>query len=187
VIAGRLRLGRHRLRGDLARLRWRWNRRFGGPHVIVGRNLVLGAPLTIRGSGTVRLGDHVRVDRATVLYTVSKDAVIEIGDNAYLNGPRISAAAAVRIGPGCLLGDARIMDTDFHHTNKRRRTPQGPSPARPIEIGANVWIGAWAGILKGVTIGENSIVAFGAVVTSDVPPDRIVAGNPARDIGAVPD
>ena len=49
-----------------------------------------------------------------------------------------------------------------------------------MKIGNNVWIGMNAIVLKGVTIGENSIIAAGAVVTKDVPPNTVVAGNPAR-------
>jgi maltose O-acetyltransferase len=52
--------------------------------------------------------------------------------------------------------------------------------SRPVTIGKNVWLGAGSAILKGVNIGENSVVGFGAVVTDDVPPNCVVAGNPAR-------
>jgi acetyltransferase-like isoleucine patch superfamily enzyme len=56
---------------------------------------------------------------------------------------------------------------------------------QPITIGDNVWIGRNALVFPGVTVGENSIVAAGAVVTSDVPPGSVVAGNPARRIAKV--
>ena len=56
---------------------------------------------------------------------------------------------------------------------------------KPISIGDGVWIGAAALILPGITIGERSIVGAGSVVTRDVPPYTIVAGNPARPIGKV--
>jgi galactoside O-acetyltransferase len=79
------------------------------------------------------------------------------------------------------------MDTAYHHTIRRRREGLGPAPTHPVEIGSNVWVGASAGILMGVTIGDNAVIGFGAVVTRDVPPDRIVGGNPAVDIGPVPD
>jgi acetyltransferase-like isoleucine patch superfamily enzyme len=54
------------------------------------------------------------------------------------------------------------------------------SDSKPVVIGRNVWIGTKARICKGVTIGDNSIVAAHAVVTKDVPPNTIAAGNPAR-------
>lgn len=56
-----------------------------------------------------------------------------------------------------------------------------------MTIGDNVWLGAASAVLKGVTIGDNSVIGLGAVVTSDVPPDRIWAGNPARDVGPIPE
>jgi len=153
---------------------------------MVGRGLRLDGRLKVRGTGTVVLGNHIAVDRTTVLSTLGPDAIIEIGDNVYLNGPRISAAVRVAVGPGCLIGDARIMDTDYHHTSRRRREGLGPSPARAVTIGRNVWLGASVGVLKGVVISDNVVVGFGAVVTRDIPADRVVAGNPAKDVGPVP-
>ena len=189
ALARRLRrVRRCRWRGRAAVALWRVTHRLGhGPRVLVGRGLCLRGKLRIRGSGTVVLGNHIVVDRETVLYTASSEAVIEIGDNSYLNGPRISAAVRVAIGPHALVGDARIMDTDFHHTTRRRRTGLGPAPARPVKIGSNVWVGGSAGVLKGTHIGDNAVVGFGAVVTKDVPADRMVAGNPAVDVGPVPE
>ena len=155
--------------------------------MIGGAGLSLDDRLEITGAGTVVLGENVSVMRRTVLYTLGRDAVIEIGARTVLNGTRISAAARVVVGPDGLVGDGRIMDTDYHHTSRRRRDGMGASPARPVTIGRNVWVGVDASILKGVTIGDNAIVGLGSVVTRDVPANRIVAGNPARYVGAVPD
>ena len=60
--------------------------------------------------------------------------------------------------------------------------PAEPEDVKPIAIGDNVWIGGYSVIFPGVTIGENSVVATGSVVTSDVPPNTLVAGYPARQI-----
>jgi len=127
------------------------------------------------------------VGRRTVLYTCGRKAVIEIGDGANLNGARITSAMRVTVGPRSLIGESRIMDTDYHHTSRRRREGLGPAPARAVEIGSNAWVGAGVGILKGVAIGDNAVIGFGAVVTKDVAPNRIVAGNPAVDVGSVPE
>ncbi|MBP6872851.1 MAG: acyltransferase [Bacteroidales bacterium] len=70
-----------------------------------------------------------------------------------------------------------IRDSDNHNVLK-----EGYVQSKPILIGDNVWIGMRAIILKGVTIGNGSIVAAGAVVTKDVPPNTVVGGVPARVI-----
>jgi maltose O-acetyltransferase len=105
-----------------------------------------------------------------------------------VNGTRFSCALSIRIGNDAILGDARISDTDHHPVSRRRNVDRSLEAAvRPVVIADNVWIGGGAGVLKGVTIGPNAVVGFGAVVTKDVPADRVAAGNPARDLGPVPD
>ncbi|MEA3357176.1 MAG: acyltransferase, partial [Patescibacteria group bacterium] len=78
---------------------------------------------------------------------------------------------------------AILIDTDFHSTEPDRLSkPQSESDTKsqPITIGDSVWICGQSAILKGVSIGDNSIVGFRAVVTKNVPPNIVVAGNPAR-------
>ena len=70
-----------------------------------------------------------------------------------------------------------IMDSDFHHIESENHVM-----TKPVTIRDNVWIGNGATILKGVTIGEGSVIAAKSVVTRDVPPHTIVAGNPAKVI-----
>ena len=72
------------------------------------------------------------------------------------------------------------MDTDYHSVEVDRRAPGAKPGVGPISIGRNVWIAGGATVLKGVTIGEDSVVGFGAVVASDIPAGTVVAGNPAR-------
>jgi acetyltransferase-like isoleucine patch superfamily enzyme len=75
-----------------------------------------------------------------------------------------------------------VGDYDGHPIDPvlRRFSSAPPEEIRPVMIGDDVWIGRHATILKGVTIGDRSIVGAGAVVTRSVPPDVVVAGNPAR-------
>jgi acetyltransferase-like isoleucine patch superfamily enzyme len=86
----------------------------------------------------------------------------------------------VEIGEGTLIGSgAMIMDNDLH-ADLSLGADSGVRPkARPIKIGRQVFIGARAIILKGVTIGDRAVVGAGAVVTKDVPADHIAAGNPS--------
>jgi tetrahydrodipicolinate N-succinyltransferase len=81
-----------------------------------------------------------------------------------------------------LANGAYITDSDWHGLYDRI---DRADEATPVYLGANVWVGDHATVLKGVTIGDNSIVAAGAVVTSDVPANVVVAGNPAKVIKAL--
>ena len=176
-----------RLKGRLMPPLWHVRARFGGPTVLVGAGFTLEGRLVVSGPGEVVIGDHVVVVQRTVLYTQTPSARIEIGDRVVLNGTRVACALSIRIGSDSLVGRARIQDTDYHPTSRRRRDPTLKAVPSPVDIGKNVWVGVQAGVLKGVSIGANSVVAFGAVVTKDVPPNRIVGGNPAVDLGPVPE
>ena len=80
-----------------------------------------------------------------------------------------------------------ITDTDFHKSSvlDDRQELCDPNIQHSIEIGKNVWIGASAIILKGVSIGENSVVSAGSVVSKDIPANVIAAGNPATIVSSL--
>jgi acetyltransferase-like isoleucine patch superfamily enzyme len=112
---------------------------------------------------------------------VSPGGVLSLG-HGYMNaGSQIRCMDRISIGDHCAIGrNVMIMDFDAHEI-----TYEDGSQNRitaPVSIGKHVWIGAGATILKGVTIGDNAIIGAGSVVTKDVPPNVIVAGNPARII-----
>ena len=95
----------------------------------------------------------------------------------------ISAYQRVRIGEQCVIAD-RAMFIDFDHGVVEVERPirvQGIY-MRDVEVGSNVWIGYGACVLRGVSVGDNSIVGTNAVVTKDVPANAVVAGIPARII-----
>ncbi|MEK9933481.1 MAG: acyltransferase [Luminiphilus sp.] len=93
-------------------------------------------------------------------------------------GSRISASDEIVLGDGCMLANgAYITDSDWHGLYDRIN--RAPEPT-PVVLGDNVWVGDHATVLKGVSIGDNSVVAARSVVTSDVPDNVVVAGNPAR-------
>jgi acetyltransferase-like isoleucine patch superfamily enzyme len=176
------------VKGWLWRPAWRVRAATGGPRIHVGRRFSLQGKLTLRGPGEVVLGDDVVVASHATPWTLFREARIEIGDRGFVNGTRFSCARSIRIGRDAILGDARIYDTDHHPVSRRRSSDRSLEAAvQPVTIAENVWIGGGAGILKGVSIGPNAVVAFGAVVTKDVPAERVVVGNPARDAGPVPD
>ena len=103
---------------------------------------------------------------------------VDIGRYVLISpGVRIMAADKISIGDSCMFGHgACITDADWHGIYDRAK-PVGNT--RPVIFEDNVWIGDSAIICKGVTIGKNSIIGAGAVVTKDVPPNSVYAGNPA--------
>ncbi|MCC3293539.1 sugar O-acetyltransferase [Arthrobacter sp. zg-Y411] len=89
--------------------------------------------------------------------------------------------AAISIGDDVQIGPNVQLLTPTHPVEPEPRRDKLEA-ARPIRIGDNVWIGGGAIILPGVSVGENSVVGAGAVVTRDVPPNTVVAGNPAKPL-----
>jgi len=106
---------------------------------------------------------------------------ISIGDYCVINpGVRLTSASGISIGNNCMLAmHVYIMDLDGHDLYHRAFAP---GETAPVVLKDNVWVCDGAIIGKGVTIGENSIVAARAVVTKDVPANTVVGGNPAKVI-----
>ncbi len=105
---------------------------------------------------------------------------IRFGKNIFVNsGCSFQDQGGITIGDGTLIGHQVVLATINHAQDPSRR---GDMTFAPITIGRNVWIGAHATILPGVTIGDGAIIAAGAVVRQDVPANTIVGGVPARVI-----
>jgi acetyltransferase-like isoleucine patch superfamily enzyme len=137
----------------------------------------------------LRLGARVRINARTT-FQGARNApgkpAIEIGDETYL-GSRVvvRAGLGVRIGARVLLASNVVISGDPGHPLDpvaRRTQPAPLEDLREIVIGDDVWIAEGATVLGGVTIGEGAVVAAHAVVTKDVPPRSVAAGNPARVI-----
>ncbi len=137
--------------------------------VVLGRHVDINGCLSVGKEGSVTLGDYALVGPRALIQALTK---VDIGRFAY-------------IGP-----DVLVIDSNHHSIYALDRmldvlgVDKGISGlnavSKPITIGNHVWIGRRAMVFKGVTIGDRAIVAAGAVVTHDVPPDAIVAGNPAK-------
>lgn len=139
----------------------------------VGRNVVL-----CSSSAHTALG----VDHPVVLRTLTPGAELVIGDDVGISGGSICASRRVIIGSRVMLGaNVTIADTDFHPIspdNRRYNTDPRRVNTADVIIGENVFIGTNSIVLKGVTIGDNSVIGAGSVVSRDIPPDVIAAGNP---------
>jgi acetyltransferase-like isoleucine patch superfamily enzyme len=119
-----------------------------------------------------------------ILSTWRRGASLHIGDYFAMTGGTICSAECITIGDHVALGaNSVVIDTDFHPlTTEARRIDSSAGKTAPVVIENEVFIGMNCLILKGVTIGQGSVVGANSVVTRDVPPGYIVAGNPARVI-----
>lgn len=147
---------------------------YGGKHQI------------IMGSG-VRINSSVRANPiggmdSTLLAIKSSEASIIIGNNVGISNSALVAANRIVIEDDVMIGGScKIYDTDFHSLeyDYRLERPDSHVKSKPIRIKKGAFIGAHSIILKGVTVGEKSIVGAGSVVTHDIPDGEIWGGNPA--------
>ena len=108
---------------------------------------------------------------------------ITVGKNVFINACcHFQDQGGITLGDNCLVGHNVVFATLNHGFAPEERQSMLPAP---IVVGRNVWIGSNSTILQGVTIGDNSIIAAGSVVTKDVPANAIVAGVPARFIRSI--
>jgi acetyltransferase-like isoleucine patch superfamily enzyme len=172
---------------------WTWEARFKGVE-LAERVSFWGRPIIgVARDSRIQLGSGVAIASAlranpiacfqpSVLRTLAAGAEIILDRNVGMSATVLLAGRSIRIGEGTILGSgAMVLDNDVH-------VPEGDfgwrdeyqKTARPIVIGRGGFIGARAIILKGVTIGDRAVVGAGAVVTKDVPPGCVAAGNPAK-------
>lgn len=166
TLIDRVRAGCLRIRG--ARL---------GPKVRIGSQCRFNRP------AGVRLGRRSWLEADVWIKLTAPHARVEVGEyvffarNCHLNAlERITIGDHSLFGPGCV-----IMDHN-HGLKPNQRIDEQPCIAKPIRIGSDVWCGAGVIILAGVTIGDGAVVGAQSVVTHDVSPMTVVAGNPARVI-----
>jgi acetyltransferase-like isoleucine patch superfamily enzyme len=148
----------------------------------VGKMVTVRGRLKVEGTGRISIGNRVSIwsHIRTTQLSAGKNALLYIGDHTFINtGVIISARKEVRIGKNCqIANEVIIMDNDFHGVSDRNK-PEAP---QPVIIHDDVWLATRCILLKGITIGKGAVVAAGAVVTKDVPPDTLVGGVPARFI-----
>lgn len=170
-------------------------RLIGRPTCVLEDGAVLGSSARIRNifgqRDRIRVGSHSRV--LGELLTFRHGGRIELGSWCYVGeSSRIWSAGSIIIGDRVLIShSANVFDNLTHPLSAQARHVQikeifkSGHPKyidlgeRPVRIGDDAWIGANAIVLRGVSIGQGGVVAAGAVVTKDVPPYSVVAGNPA--------
>jgi len=119
----------------------------------------------------------VGINRPCIMITQNEHAEILIGKNCGFSGTVINSMDSVIIGANVKCGaNTQIMDSDWHPEDSRSGIPKS------IKIEDNVWLGINVVVLKGVTIGENTVIGANSVVTKSLPANVIAAGNPCRVI-----
>jgi len=139
----------------------------------------------LESGASVDIGEQtwLRTELSEVHVCAFAGARIEVGPEGFLNGCHLSAKQELRLGRRAWVGmGSRIFDADQHD-----RDAEHPEIREPVEVGDHVWIASDATVLRGVTIGEHSIVGTRSVVTRDVPPHTVVVGIPAKPVGRVGD
>jgi len=132
---------------------------------------------------TSQISNLIGINRKTIISTHKEDALIQIGNNCGMSGVVIGAKESIIIGNNVMIGaNVLITDFDWHSVNTIERSQGKSSKSRPVVISDNVFIGYSATVLKGVKIGENSVIGANSVVTSEIPPNVIAAGNPCKVI-----
>lgn len=163
-----------------------------GRHVKISK----GTLLDIRNGGKIIIGNdvtlnsqnkgyHINMHSPVKLFVDISGAEITIGNNTRIHGSCIHAYKSIKVGAHCLIAaNCQIMDCSGHDLSfeciENRINTKGTS--RPVIIEDCVWIGANSIILPGVTIGKGSVIGAGSVVTKNIPPMSIAAGNPAKVI-----
>lgn len=149
-----------RYNGNLGLSQAERNQVLGERLAAVGKGVVVRSPFHCDYGFNISLGDGVFINFNCVILDV---VAVSIGDKT-------------QIGPG-----VQILTAD--HPRDPAERASGLEFGRPVSIGRNVWIGAGALILPGVTVGDDALIGAGSVVTRDVPAAARVAGNPARVMG----
>lgn len=146
----------------------------------------------------ITIGEHCTIGAEFISLYGGK---ITVGENTYIGpGTSIQAKERIAIGENVIIANNVILlDNNNHPTSPEMRLRMSAcedfmndelwswkyADSAPVTVEDNVWIGRDARILKGVTVGKGSIVALGAIVTHDVPPYSIVAGNPAKVVKTI--
>jgi len=160
-----------------------------GGKLSYGNGVIFAVPTIFNGLGAINIGDNTRFgylpanvvgDGVIKIQARSNDAVVTFDEDCICSGNlTIIANQRVSIGKGCLIGDmVSVMDCDFHDVSPLKRHESGV--VAPVEIGDNVWLGARVIILKGVVIGDNTVIAAGSVVSKSLPSNVVAGGVPAK-------
>lgn len=146
-------------------------KRYPGSHISIGKKCIFNSS---------KKSNRIGVYSPCMFSTITKDAKIEIGDGCGFSGTVIGAFLNIQLGKNVRCGaNTLITDSDWHTDDYRT------GENREVIIEDNVWLGYGVKVLKGVHIGENSLIGANSVVTRDIPANVIAAGNPCKVIKSI--
>lgn len=171
-------------------------------YLLLSTNKVHGTPSYIQpvqtlGAGKITINDNVTIGYSpspfffsTYAYIEARNpaALISIGQGTKINNNFcvIADFTSITIGNDCLLGtNVEIYDSDFHGTSLATRRVSKKEFSSQVTIGNDVFIGSNVRIMKGVNVGDGTVIANGSIVTNDIPSGVIAGGNPAKVIKAI--
>jgi maltose O-acetyltransferase len=186
---------RNRLRFELRRLKLVWKERRKHQRFEVAGSAIFYGLIRCGGRSSVTIGEDnalrllcaPRSGSGEILIQArSPRSEITIGKGNYFNNnTAIFANERVIIGDRCQIGNqVATYDRDFHEISSATRN-RSAGPSQQVLIGNNVWLGSGVVVLKGVTIGDNSVLGAMSVVTGSIPANCVAAGNPAKVIRAI--
>lgn len=159
-------------------------RGFFSTHYYGGSNLKIDRNLQIEGHNALRLGDGVFLFGGSH-FVAHHSNPITVGDRSHIGRNSVLAGlGGISIGDDCLISSGVLI---YSITQNVEKDPlnvirENGNLKKPVSIGNDIWIGAGATILPGVTVGDHAIIAAGAVVTKDIRPWQIAVGVPAKSI-----
>ena len=155
-------------------------------------------PLLCNGRGRIEFGEGVEIGWSsspgffsgyTYIEAASPASLVRVGDRCAFNNTVTlrSEGPGIDVGADTLFGtDVQVFDSDFHGFHPSRRHG-GHARMAEVRIGRNAWLGSNVIVLRGVTIGDDTVVGAGSVVSRSLPAGVIAAGNPARVVRAFED
>ena len=153
-----------------------------GKHVVVGRHVVF----RMAENAVLEIGDHSVIDDGVHFYLTKPNPKVVIGKHFGIGyGSIIACKSTLTIGDYTRIATGVIIRDNTHDYKKGKLLLETEAIISPVTIGENVWIGDRAMIFPGVTIGDGSVISANSVVTKDVKPNTVVAGQPARLINIV--
>lgn len=142
-----------------------------------GSRIVIGDKCIFNSSHT---SNRIGVYTPCMFSTLTTEGVIEVGDNCGFSGTVVAGAVSIKLGNNVRCGaNTLITDSDWHFDDYRTGANAG------VVIDDNVWLGYGVKVLKGVHIGENSLIGAGSIVTKNIPSNVVAAGNPCKVIKVI--